>query len=320
MKAAKGLRTFKLSSDPYVIETIPTPIGGTVTLRLFVTKTNKQKGFDLVWKLNLIKFDKVSAVDNKLLSNVYCEVYWKGPAFKYESLTHTGRWVSLGTSLLKPNTTSASLSKDQDDATFELPPVWTDYSIPEGREYNVKDKSEGGGWVPANSPLVAATTSEINSDDENEPAAMKGSNKNDAQALVKSMKLKIAELSQPKIQTAEEARKFRLTVKVADLLAKEVQMRLDAVRLVLGSEERERQCMNHEEVVQRNTHMARQQQKYRSLIREQDDISRRFTRLQLALASPPPVLTRVRFMMGEELQGGGLRVHCQVRFILIIYS
>ena len=291
-----------------------------MTLRLFVTKTNKQKGFDLVWKLNLIKFDKVSAVDNKLLSNVYCEVYWKGPAFKYESLTHTGRWGSLGTSLLKPNTTSASLSKDQDDATFELPPVWTDYSIPEGREYNVKDKSEGGGWVPANSPLVAATTSEINSDDENEPAAMKGSNKNDAQALVKSMKLKIAELSQPKIQTAEEARKFRLTVKVADLLAKEVQMRLDAVRLVLGSEERERQCMNHEEVVQRNTHMARQQQKYRSLIREQDDISRRFTRLQLALASPPPVLTRVRFMMGEELQGGGLRVHCQVRFILIIYS
>ena len=314
LNAAKGLRTFKLCSDPYVIETNPTPVEGTVTLRLCVTKTKKQKGFDLVWKLNLIKFDKVSAVDSKLLSNVYCEVYWKGPAFKYGLLTHTIRWVSLGTSLLKPNTTSASLTKDQDNSTFELPPVWTDYSIPEGREYNLKDKTEGGGWVPANSPLVAATTSEAISDDESEQAAgaNKGHNNNEAQALVNSMKQKMAEAMQPKVQTAEEARKFRLTVKLADLMVKETQKRLDVVRLVLRCEERERQCMNHEEVVQRDTHMKQQQQKYRSLIRDQDDISRRFTRLQLALASPPPVLTRVRFMMGEELQGGGLRVHCQV--------
>lgn len=308
------MRTFKLCSDPYVIETIPTPIEGTVTLRLLVTKTKKQKGFDLVWKLSLIKFDKVSAVDSKLLSNVYCEVYWKGPAFKYELLTHTVRWVSLGTSLLKCNATSASLTKDQDNSIFDLPPVWTDYSIPEGREYNLKDKTEGGGWVPANSPLVAATTSATNSDDESEQVAgaNKGHNKNEAQALVNSMKQKIAESTQPRVQTAEEARKFRLTVKLADLLVKETQKRLDVVRLVLRCEERERQCMNHEEVVQRNTHMKLQQQKYRSLIREQDDISRRFTRLQLALALPPPILARARFMMGEELQGGGLRVHCQV--------
>jgi hypothetical protein len=114
------------------------------------------------------------------------------------------------------------------------------------------------------------------------------------------------------LQTAEEARKFRLTVKLADLLVKETQKRLDVVRLVLRCEERERQCMNHEEVAQRNMHMKREQLKYRSLIREQDDISRRFTRLQLALALPPPILARTRFMMGEELQGGGLRVHCQV--------
>ena len=329
LNAAKGMRTFRLTPDPFVKEagSKPFPISGTLTLRLrlFQSLSRGVAGQTARWRLLLVKFSGVTAVDEKEKSNVYCEVYWKGPALSQGQggmkVTHTLTWVSVGCTRVKAHTTQGSFSKDFDDALFELPPVWTSQTLPAGREYDLRDRTVGGGWVPRNSPLL--TRQEEDDDDlSDEEDNVKGkrcknraSNGKEKTSNGNASTASIATSVKESGQTEEEIRQFRLAIKVTDMLQQETQKRLEVVRLTLGCQERERRCMNEEEVRQRETAMRQLQHKYSALIREQELLCRRFMSLQQqsSMSAPlPPVLTRVRYMMGEELQGGGLRVQCQV--------
>jgi len=305
----KGIRTYKLQSDPYIIETSPLEITGTISVKYSMIKGQRKKGVQATWYLQILRFNQLPAVHPKLLSNPYCEVYWRGSAQKFGTVVHTLNWVSVGTTKVKPNTQNCTLSKDDDMCWFELPPEWTDLTIPAGREFNLKDKTPGGGWVPRNSPLVVKLLDNAIEEENNSEVGSQSNEK--PNTFFASIQKQLQQQMQPKTQSPEDILNFRVTVKVSEMMVKEVQKRLDVVRLRLNAEERDRQCMNSEELQQRNVYMKQQLHKYKHLIEAQNHFSRVFMRLQLCMQSPPPFLTRVRYMMGEELQGGGLKVFCQ---------
>ena len=278
-----------MTEDPNVVESSPLPIAGSITCKFNIFKSGRKNGLNFNWRLEIIKLSQISAPGKKAPCNPYCEVYWKGPAEKNELATHTSEWVILGSTKGKINTISPTFSKEKDNVIFDLPPIWTTEEIP-NRGVNVNDCVKSGGWIPRK-PLSAGENEVVDEiaqntkADENKAFITSGSN--------------------------NDMKQYRIVVKCNDFIIKEIQKRFDIIRLLIKAENRERVAMNNEEIQQRSVANQKEMLKYKKQLDEQSKYSKSFMQLLQFIQSPPVILTRVRYLMGEELLGGGMKVLCQ---------
>ena len=84
----------------------------------------------------------------------------------------------------------------------------------------------------------------------------------------------------------------------------------DARKLLLECEEEERRCMAVEELQMRRFNLANSTDEYLALTEEQLALNREFCRIVALVMRPTTTLSRLRFYMGVQLEGGGIRITC----------
>lgn len=310
MKPPKGMRTFPLQRDPAVVETDPTPVSGNIVVLLRAAHTEHKNGCNTHWRLEIVRANKLAGVDSTpggggttvKLPNPFCEVYWKGPALRKGKLHEITEWTVVGHTATKQNTDAPQYDKESDLSLLELPPVWTEHNIP--RAQFADHFQEGGGWVARNQVPVLEEGEQEEGDEENGlesgVSSKGGSTKRDTERRFPFG-----------AKSAEEVVQFRKIVKYNELVSKEVQLRLERLKYVLNAEERERKCMTQEERQQRSNELANAVNRSSVLVSKQTEYSRAFMRLLHLVQSPPNILARLRFLMGEESKGGGQKVMCE---------
>ena len=82
----------------------------------------------------------------------------------------------------------------------------------------------------------------------------------------------------------------------------------DARKLLLECEEEERRCMAVEELQMRRFNLANSTDEYYALTEEQLALNREFCRIVALVMRPTTTLSRLRFYMGVQLEGGGIRI------------
>lgn len=300
MKPPKGMRTYPLQKDPTVVETEPTSVSGSLVVMLRATHADRKNGSNSHWRLEIMRASKLAPIEsthNGMPSekppNVFCEVYYKGPALTGSKLTPITEWTLIAHTATKQNTDNPQFDKETDSTLMELPPVWTDRVIPRG-QYDGQVQ-EGGGWVPRNQ--VPPEQEQASPGTSTQGSPKRGGN---------------TEKRFPfGAKSAEEVVQFRTIVKYNELVGKEVQQRLEMFKYAITAEERERKCMAQEERQQRTTTLAIEMARSGALLAKQTEYSRVFMRLLHLVQSPPNILARLRFLMGEESRGGAQKVMCE---------
>ena len=275
-------------------------MSGSLVVMLRATHSDRKNGSNSHWRLEIMRASKlapIESVHNGMPSekppNVFCEVYYKGPALTDSKLTPITEWTLIAHTGTKQNTDSPQFDKETDSSLMELPPVWTDRDIPRGQFDG--QVQEGGGWVPRNQIPPEQEQASPGSSPQSSPK--RGGN---------------TEKRFPfGAKSAEEVVQFRNVVKYNELLAKEVQQRLEMFKYAMTAEERERKCMAQEERLQRATTLAIELARSGALVAKQTEYSRVFMRLLHLVQSPPNILARLRFLMGEESRGGAQKVMCE---------
>lgn len=275
----KGIRTTKLQYDSGVLETEQQEISGTLTVQLLISEIVKEDSMDIKWRLQVMKADKIATMDSIKCSNPCVQVFWKGPAERDGEQVHLD-WTPLQMTKEKTKTSSPIYDKACDDCVFELPPVWK----------RPNDTYPKGRWV-------SRERLEINED---EQAAVRAQEREETEKKFNFAK-----------KTPEELKQIRVNLKCSELISKSVRDELDIVTFLLTEEEMERQCMGQEDKDIRNYFLKAELIKCQPLLLQQNQYSRQFVQIMQLVQNPPAILQRVRFLMGEELRGGGMRVVSQ---------
>ena len=307
MKPPKGMRTFTLQCDPAVVESEPTPISGNLVVMLRAThRENKDGSSSSFWRLEIIRAGKLALIADPQTNpqakrdltggsrkppNSFCEVYWKGPGVRNKQAEDIAEWTLVGHTATKQNTENPQFDKETDTSLLELPPVWTDLDIP--RSQYDQHFQEGGGWVARNQ---VPSADEVGED---------GADQNGPQRAAGEKRFPFGAKSE------EEVLQFRRVMKYNDLVSREVQARLEALRYLFNAEERERKYMAQEERQQRSTALTTEIERSRVLVAKQTEHSRSFMRLLHLVRAPPNILARLRFLMGEDSSGGSQKVMCE---------
>lgn len=300
MDPPKGMRTYPLRIDGYVLKRLEkegktsVPVTGSLTVMLKVTKfdhqTRAQKaaGEDKVprvWRLEIIRASRLACADRLRGITAYCEVYWMGPAIK-DGIEEdfSGKWLCVGETKEKPKQENPTWDRE-DHSLYDLPPVWTELPI-KGRGPGGTNLT-GGGWVPQN--MVPEPP------DINKTMAVQGRlSRRRLRAVM------LAALGAVKILRARR-----------DAAKLEIKRRIETKREFWLAEERERKCMAREEMIARASVMDLESIKAQPLLEKQLDYEREYSRLVQYIKEPPKVLSRLRFMMGSNSDGGGLITMCE---------
>lgn len=210
-----------------------------VWIKLTTTKNKTTTGLNQHWRVEMMKGTKLKMIDSPDGKSVdinpspYCELYWKGPGMKNGELQDIMEWTLIGFTGCKECTIEPVFNKDKDNSLFELPPIWTEETIPRG-QYD-GHVQEGGGWVARNQlPEIPVDVVP-----------------DDIQPKQNQKKKKI-EFNAP-IQSREEIISMRALVKYNELLGEEVGRQLEVLKLIAQAEERDRKTMAREEKLQRRT-------------------------------------------------------------------
>lgn len=297
-------------------------ITGSITIQFNRTSTHKGDQIRNHYKLQIKKLTDIFAMDDEKLSNPYCEVYWKGEVEKpieesYISLLETTDdsnvdekklrktkklkteillmkdYSTIGVTKTKSRCIEVEYNKDEEDNSyFELPPIYTRYPIP-CRGPRESDVAKNGGYVAKNQipdPPIE-----------------------DVQADVDQRKISL----NPAQASLEEIIEYREHVKYKELLAVEKNLYTETYRYVMIAEEKERCYMAREEAAQRIVEWSRERDRYAQDLRVQEIYARSFQRLLELMVSPSPILSRLRFLMGEENDGDELNFnHSTILFNL----
>jgi serine/threonine protein kinase len=291
-KPPKGMRTYLLVTDSAVVDDQPTKIAGSLVVMLRASTSERKHGYNTFWRLEVIKANNLSRVllaDGTLKNpNPFVEIYWRGPCMKFNNIEIIDSWTLIGHTRSKSNTCAPEFEKDIDNSLFELPPTWTDLDIP--RSAFEEQVQVGGGFVARNQQPV--------------PLAQHDG-QCEAKHISPAKKLPFGASSEA------EVLKMRVAVKYNDLLTKEVQERLEMKRYLVNAEEIERKCMGQEERHLRTFLITTELKRSSSLVAKQTEYSRAFMRLLHLVQSPPNVLARLRFLMGEESKAGTRQTMCE---------
>ncbi|RYH28684.1 protein kinase family protein [archaeon] len=282
----KGIRAYQLKGDDAVIDPEPVPIQGQLALMLAVhSKRGKvggpglpNKPNKLRWKLQLKKLSKLHIMDSVDLTNPYCEVYWKGPAQRDGEALFLKEWTLIGQTKSKVRTIEVIYNhrEENDNSIFEMPPVWTENNIP-FRGLKESDLHFGGGYVARNM-IPTEETAE------------------NGEIITKSGK----KFSFGVTASVEEVQRYRAHVKYKELLAVEIKLRCEAIKLIKMAEERERKFMGEEEKHQRDIEWQNLKLSYAPALQVQETYAKDFQKLLETIVKPSSLLGRLRFLMGED--------------------
>lgn len=285
MNPAKGIRAFPLENDELCRRAgrVKVPIQGKILLKVTAIKTDKKTMKPIAWRLDITRCQNLSPATRKL-SNPYCEILWRGPAEKYTANLLCLRWIGVGQTKVKERCTDPLYTKT-DDSIFDLPPVWTDNPIDGRGPFLVTLKK--GGWVARNCIPPAKIEEDVN-----QKRVAVAYSAQDADAI---MRLNIEKMEFHKNSA----------------LLKESNLRVEMIRLLWLQQEEERCAMAVEEKFMRDYSMAYETERCAASVETQKLFSRQFQRIMGNIQNPPTILARARFMMGEALDSGGLKLVCQ---------
>lgn len=279
-KPPKGIRVYHLKADSGVVDEDPVAIAGQLALTLSYhhkpsnqpNKPDKQR-----WKLQLKKLSKLHAMNAADLTNPYCEIFWKGPAQKDGMTVNLREWTITGQTKTKTRAVEVvyNQKEEQDNSVFDLPAVWTTANIPQ-RGLRESDIVFGGGYVARN---------QIPSDEVGSGDVMTKSGKKFTFGVQASV---------------EEIIQYRSHMKYKELLAVEVKLKSEALKLIRFAEERERLCMSEEERLQRDVRWQVVSKSYAPSLVVQESFAKDFQRLLEGIVHPSSLLNRLRFVMGED--------------------
>jgi len=102
-----------------------------------------------------------------------------------------------------------------------------------------------------------------------------------------------------------------LSVRSKEIIDEEVDRRLEALRCLGEAAEAERRCMGREEFFMRAHLLTIDLQRTETKAFQQRLFSRDYGKLMMLINNPPHLLVRLRFMMGNELDGGATMIICQ---------
>lgn len=285
----KGFRTFKLRPDCHLPETecTNTMIGGSIAVMIrLTTQQRKDGGEKCNWRIIVKKLSKLPQVDKQKFTNSYVEVLWRGEAERYQRSALITSYVIVGQTITKFESIAPEFNEREyhDNSLFELPPMWTDLPIP-GRGFRESDVCREGGFIPKNWQETIDTYHQ---------SQMDASMKDDAG---KSGKIGFHKSSHS--SSLDEIRRFRRQRTYKELLAKELKIAVEAERYILHLQEKERLLMAREESVQRCREDAEEQALYAEDLAIQERFALDFQRLLELVVEPSPLLSRLRFLMGE---------------------
>jgi serine/threonine protein kinase len=320
----KGFRSFRLKTDPHIMDSQAVPITGFISIQLNRTVTHKKNEIRHHYKLQIKKLTGLYAVQNEKLSNPYCEISWKGEVEKVvasivdidkpetdvnedipiEYTAENEQSTKLKKKKPKKATTEVFLIKDytvigqtatmnhvteceydredNDGSVLELPPIWTDNPI-KGRGVHETDVATRGGYVSKNQIPEASSQQEENQQ-------------------IEGKILLSANAETP----LEEIQRYREHIQRNELLAVEKKLLMEVYRYTYQAEEKERCYMGRAEAEQRECDWQREKELYQGDLKVQEQYARSFQRLLELLIFPSPIVTRLRFLMGEETESDEL--------------
>ena len=299
MGAARGIRSFPLEQDEHCRRAgrSKLPVMGSVFLKVNPTRVDPDTRQQVMWRLEISRGQKLAPATRQL-SNVYCEVFWRGPMEKYGTTITSLRWLLVGQTKVKQRTVDPVFSRS-DNSLFDLPPVWTDLEIEDRGPLH--ESLLGGGWVSRNQiPAAPAATQ----DGEKKKKKM-GFGMDD---LFGAM-FKEKEAEDPEAIARRNAE--RLAFQINSAITQEVLLRLEATRLLYEQEEKERKAMAAEERATRDFIMEAEAERCAKQLEVQTLYSKQFQKLTGLIQNPPLILARARFLMAHEIDTGGLRLICQ---------
>lgn len=308
----RGIRSLPLKDNTLcrrVSRTDVTP-EGSVAIQLLTLKKDKMTKRPEMWRLEIIRATNLISVTKKL-SNPYCEITWRGPAEKNGRTLVFTTWQEVGVTKVKERTVHPEYKRDNDDNVFDLPPVWTEAEL-ERRGPSHAGPLTGGGWVsrnnipspPKQNPSWGASLGKLIG------SSVSSSVDDDNAELVEEEE----EEDEDPTKAAEEKRQKdaeRLQFDISVAITKETANRVEMTKLLWAAEEKERVCMGNEERSMRAHIVEMELERCEPYVIKQNQYSKQFGKLTANIQSPPSLLTRARFMMGEEVDAGGLRVICQ---------
>ena len=293
----KGIRSYPLRNDIFLTAKAAKKVvvSGSLTVKLGILKADKHNdNKPLLWRLEILRASRLASADRLKLSAAYCEILWRGPAFKEGLEMEYARWIIVGETKEKVKNLEPVFERS-DGTIFELPPHWTDLDIPD-RGPNGAPKT-GGGWCAQNLLPVPPPKKEAQSETKIGKFGKiirvfnaRRTFRRAAFAVIASNKI---------IQASIEAKNV------------EVKKRLEMTREFWLAEERERKCMSREERINRKYNLEAEQFRAKPLVELQIDYEREYSRMLLYIQAPPKVLGRLRFMMGYQGDGGGLVTMCE---------
>eukprot|EP00981_Chlorochromonas_danica_P010683 scaffold3335_cov234-Ochromonas_danica.AAC.9 len=283
-KPPKGMRLYHLKPDASIIESDPIPISGNLAVLLTFhnkqSKTTMQDVKDSVrWKLQLKKLMKLPSVDREAASP-YCEVYWKGPAWKHQTKIYLHDWTIIGQTKTKIRVAEVVYNHrdEEDNSIFELPPIWTSSNIP---QRGLKESDIAFGGYMARNQLIEMEN------------ALQGKK---SEIVTKSGKV----FNFGQQASLEEILQYRAHLKYKELLSIETKLYCEARRLMLLAEERERFAMSEEEKKQREVAWLTLKFSYAPALQVQENYAKEFQKLLDYVVHPSTILNRLRFLMGED--------------------
>lgn len=318
MNPPKGIRSFILEEDPRCMRSNDNiTIQGSIAVKFNAVKVDRSTGVPLLWRLEIDRLNGIAnAVDVLSKSNPICEVLWKGPLKRIETkkkvVDQSGkkviekkeicvqqkRWIPLGFTKHHEKVCDVVFQKE-DDVVFELPPIWTDGNVPLITSHG--EITKVGGWISKNRKILSTSVEVIEKDTVEESKVPTDSLKreNSGKKLFKKA-VKGIMISSLLSQQAER------TSAVED----ESKLRMDTYRLLKEHEELERQCMAHEEILQKRVLIWEECQRADPYVQRQKVFQKEFGKLVEFIQEAPPLLSRLRFMMGEET-GGSYKLLCE---------
>eukprot|EP01038_Epipyxis_sp_PR26KG_P007086 gene7086-9671_t len=278
-----GNRSYPLQPDPLIAEHIPVEaITGLLSVRINTMKKGKKRsdGSNDCWKLQIVKASRLASVHKETLSNPYCEVYWKG-IFEQEqhSVVNINRYILIGCTKKKERNLNPVFLPEKDDSYYELPPLWTSCDMPSfhGDEGSIHI---GGGYIARNYIDQIMQFHQEN--------------------MIK--KEEELQKEEENIMLKKSAKSFHISVKVNEMINIKLKEKLNILSWGIKMEEKDREYMTLEDMRGHELNMKTELVKCSELLEKQSEYCKNYMNICQGMISPSPIISRLRFMMGKELE------------------
>jgi hypothetical protein len=314
----KGSRTYYLEPDPRCMpaDQADAPIKGSLTVRLMSLKQSSIYPFDPIsWKLFILNAHDLREIDLHTPANPYCQILWRGVAQRYPRANSLlmRQWTSVGMTKALQSTSNPTFTIEENN-TFLLPPVWSDTPIQTIGPYG--DRSLTNGWTcPAaskdegNQVVEKSIFSESSAGVEPEVddrISVYSSSISSYSSFESSATSRVS----PRDLWFKAFAEIKSRGLYNKLIEYEAKQRIDALKYLRDAQEVERECMAEEEVYMKKFIMEESIVVSQPLIEEQNEHYRLFTKMMQNLQNPSKQMTRLAFVMGSILEGGGSKTIC----------